>query len=112
MGSVNKESKKVVSMSEEQYAQLVASLKEEIKSSVIEEIKAERAQNSGKRSTGKIQQRVYDILEDPELQHLTYKEIAEKVSIEFSSNTTAGCISWYISHKSDYKRNPLPRKKK
>jgi len=52
---------------------------------------------------------VYDLLENPEYQSKTYKELAEIVSQMFDSKTTAGCISWYISHKKDYDRHPLPR---
>ena len=111
MGSVNTEKKKVVTLSDEQYAEMVATLTTQITASVKAELAAEKASSAGKRSAGKIQVRVYDILEDPQYQGLTYKEIAEKVCNEFDSKTSAGCISWYISHKADYKRNPLPRKK-
>jgi len=111
MGSVNTGKEKLVSMSEEQYAEMVATLTAQITANVKAELAAEKANSAGKRSAGKIQTRVYDILEDPQFQGLTYKEIAEKVCNEFDSKTSAGCISWYISHKADYSRNPLPRKK-
>ena len=54
--------------------------------------------NTGGKGIGK---RVYEILADDQYAHLTYKEIAAKVSNEIGCNTTAGCVSWYVSHKAD-----------
>jgi hypothetical protein len=86
--------------------QQLAELKNQIKQEILDEMKSQKQTTKTAKGIGNY---VYDLLENPDFQSKTYKELAEIVSLKFDSNTTAGCISWYISHKKDYNRNPLPR---
>ena len=95
---------RLVTMTQDQLQQLIASVTANVK----KELETERL-TTVTRATGKIQNRAYEILEDPTLTNLTYKEIAAKISVEFSSRTTAGCIAWYISNATRYNRKPLHR---
>jgi len=95
-------SSKTIVLNEQQLADLVNQVKAQVKAEMLAEKPATSAKGIGKA--------VYDLLESVEHQHLSYKQIAELISAKFDSKTSAGCISWYISHKRNYGRNPLPRR--
>ena len=85
-----------------QMAELINAIRAQVKEEMQAEVSITvptRTQGGGGKGIGK---RAYELLCEPTLAHLTYKELAAKISIEFDSKTTDRCIAWYISHAKDY----------